>query len=63
MNDYGQLAIGKELGERVPFFPEFRRVENFGRACPVESVALAAFSSHVLAGGGRLFACGHNEFG
>jgi len=29
MNDGGQMAIGKELGPLVPFFPEFKKVDFF----------------------------------
>ena len=62
MNDYGQIAIGNELGDQVPFFPEFRKIENVGKDLPVTSVGLAACSTHVLAGG-RMFACGNNDKG
>jgi alpha-tubulin suppressor-like RCC1 family protein len=40
-NDYGQLAIGNELGEKVPFFPEFRKIDFFN-GTEVIDVALAA---------------------
>jgi hypothetical protein len=30
INDGGQLGLGDEIGKKVPFFPEFRKVDTFG---------------------------------
>lgn len=62
-NDYGQMAFGKELGEKVPFFPEFRKIDMFGGYSKVLDVALSVQSSHVLTRDGKLFSVGCNECG
>lgn len=66
-NDGGQLAMGDDIGSMVPFFPEFRKIDTFGRDLKVFDVALGAVSSHILArdqhGNSRMFAIGDNEYG
>jgi alpha-tubulin suppressor-like RCC1 family protein len=59
MNDSGQLAMGKELGPMVPFFPEFRKIDNM----KVKDVALGAASCHILTEDGKMHAVGDNEWG
>lgn len=51
--------MGKELGPSVPFFPEFRKIDQF----KVRDVALGAASCHVVTVGGEMYACGDNEWG
>jgi alpha-tubulin suppressor-like RCC1 family protein len=63
MNDYGQIAIGDDLGDQVPFFPEFRNLEIFGKNLPVKSIGLGAWSTHILTESGQLFACGSSDLG
>jgi alpha-tubulin suppressor-like RCC1 family protein len=48
-NDGGQLGLGNEIGKRVPFFPEFRKIENLGLKMPVIDVTMGAQSVHILA--------------
>jgi alpha-tubulin suppressor-like RCC1 family protein len=28
-NEFGQLCLGEEFGKKVPFFPEFRKIDYF----------------------------------
>ena len=49
LNDYGQLALGDELGPLVPFFPEFRKIDPFSHKFPVIDVGLGMGSAHILA--------------
>jgi len=49
LNDGGQLGLGNEIGKRVPFFPEFRKIETLGLKMPVIDVTMGAQSVHILA--------------
>lgn len=67
-NDSGQLALGDEIGQMVPFFPEFRKIDTFGKDLQVFDVGLGAASTHILArdvkqGANKMYACGENEHG
>ena len=68
-NEGGQMGFGTELGPMIPFFPEFRKLDQFGSSLKVVDVALGAISTHILARSEsnaddiKMFAIGDNEFG
>ena len=41
--------MGNEISEKVPFFPEFRKIETIGLKMPVIDVTMGAHSVHILA--------------
>ena len=62
INEHGQLAMGKELGQIVNFFPEFRKIDPFGSKNPVVGVAIGATSMHIITEK-KMYAVGDNTFG
>lgn len=65
MNDTGQLALGKELGPLVKFFPEFRKIDSLKS---VVDVTFGATTCHVLTQASegcrtQMHAVGENECG
>ena len=61
-NEHGQLVMGKELGQMISFFPEFRKIDPFGSKVPVVGVAIGATSMHVITES-TMYAVGDNTYG
>lgn len=63
MNDFGQLALGSEVSAKLKFFPEFRKIDIYGKDNAVIDAAFGAASLHVISNGGKMQAVGDNAYG